>query len=89
MTDKKYWLTEWHIMNALKLIDRINKELSKDVVQMYILKKVFKRYVIGKDTITFEYSAKGIIGVIPVFRSLELLNKQFPNEEWIEIEELK
>lgn len=56
---------------------------------MYILKKVFKRYVIGKDTITFEYSAKGIIGVIPVFRSLELLNKQFPNEEWIEIEELK
>lgn len=32
MTDKKYWLTEWHIMNALKLIDRINEELSKDVV---------------------------------------------------------
>lgn len=32
MTDKNYWLTQWRIMNTLKLIDRINEELSKDVV---------------------------------------------------------
>ncbi len=30
--DKNYWLTEWHMYNALKLIGRINAELSKDVV---------------------------------------------------------
>lgn len=32
MIDKNYWLTGWHIYNALELIGRINEELSKDVV---------------------------------------------------------
>lgn len=31
MIDKNYWLAEWHMYNALKLIARINKELRKDV----------------------------------------------------------
>lgn len=56
---------------------------------MYILKKLFKRYEANHNIITFENSVKGIVGVIPVFRSLELLIKEFPNDDWIEIEEFR
>ena len=56
---------------------------------MYILKKIFKRYEVNQNTIAFENSVKGIVGVIPVFRSLELLKREFPNEDWLEIEELR
>lgn len=56
---------------------------------MYVLKRLFRKYEANNNIITFENSKKGIIGVIPVFRSLELLKMEYPNEDWIEIEELR
>lgn len=54
-------------------------------MKQYILLKVFHSF--KSDSGEIRWTGKlGIVGVIPVFNSLQMLKRMYPNEEYIEIE---
>ena len=54
-------------------------------MKRYIPLKLFKQF--ESDEGGIKWSGKnGIVGIVPVFNSLEILKRKYPNEKYIEIE---